>query len=77
LLPLPKQLKEQHLRLYVDVECLNGVVKADKGSYEGAVKHFETMYKAAAELNDPTFLAHALMKPGGRNRTGRGNEEGY
>jgi tetratricopeptide (TPR) repeat protein/transcriptional regulator with XRE-family HTH domain len=64
LLPLPQQLKEQYLRLYVDVECLNGVVKTEKGSYEEAVRHFETMYKIAAELNDPTFLAHALMNLG-------------
>src|SRR6266496_1212944 len=64
LLPLPMQLEDQYLRLLVDVECLNGVVKVENGEHEAAVRHFEAMYQTAIELKSPVSTAHALMNLG-------------
>ncbi|MBV8694613.1 MAG: helix-turn-helix transcriptional regulator [Ktedonobacteraceae bacterium] len=60
-LPPSSLLEKHYLRLYADVQCLNGVMRVEYKHYAEAINTFEGMYQTAKALGNPATLAHALM----------------
>ncbi len=63
-LPPPSILEPRFLRLYAQVQRLIGVMHVERKQYAEALEAFTTMYTIARQLEDPYFLALALMNMG-------------
>jgi tetratricopeptide (TPR) repeat protein len=62
--PPTVQQEARFLRLYAQVQNLDGVIALGYGKYEEAMKIFQYMYAIADQLEEPTWLAHALLTVG-------------
>lgn len=63
-LPPPSILEPRFLRLYAQVQRLIGVMHVEQKHYTEALEAFTNMYTIAKQLEDPYFLALALMNMG-------------
>ena len=63
-LPPPSQMEPRFLRLYAQVQSLNGVTHVERKRYDEAQQSFLKMLEIAKQLGEPTTLAHALMNTG-------------
>ena len=63
-LPPPSLLEPRFLRLYAQIQSLNGVTHVEHRRYIEAQQSFSKMLETAKQLNEPTTLAHALMNTG-------------
>jgi tetratricopeptide (TPR) repeat protein len=58
------QQETQFLRLYTQVQNLDGIIALGYGEYANAMRTFREMYDTANQLQEPTWLAHALLTVG-------------
>lgn len=63
-LPPPSQMEPRFLRLFAQVQSLNGVTYVERKKYDEAQQSFLKMLEIAKQLGEPTTLAHALMNTG-------------
>lgn len=63
-LPPPTILEPRFLRLYAQVQRLIGVMHVERKQYTEALEAFSNMYNIAKQLEEPYFLALALMNMG-------------
>lgn len=62
--PPSVQQETRFLRLYAQVQNLDGVIALGYGKYREAMEIFQYMYTIADQLKEPTWLAHALLTVG-------------
>jgi tetratricopeptide (TPR) repeat protein len=54
----------QFLRLYAQMQNLDGIIALGYGKYGKALQSFKQMHETAIQLNEPTYLAHSLLTVG-------------